>query len=203
MSKTLTEPRQYRINNVELNWPKLVKPQSNFEKLQWSVQIATTDEAVAKDWKANHLNVKPHKDIPNKWYVDLKRNATYTSRDGGTQKIEDNTPVKVVDHNVNPIDATRLGNGSKGNVLVWQRPYEIKETNKKGVSTSLTGVQITRFVVYEGAVGFEPVESEGTVTPQGEDFAPTGVESDEPVKVEKKKKGSAPKSAEDLVKDWE
>ena len=200
-----------------------MKPQSNFEKLQWSVQIATTDEAVAKDWKANHLNVKPHKDIPNKWYVDLKRNATYTSRDGGTPKIENNTPVKVVDHNVNPIDATRLGNGSKGNVLVWQRPYEIKETNKKGISTSLTGVQIIKFVVYGGAVGFEPVESEGTVAADGEDFAPTGlesdesvegtadgenststgVESDEPKKVtNKKKRGGDPPSAEDLVKNW-
>ena len=69
--------------------------------------------------------------------------------------------------------------------------------------TILTGVQVTKFVVYEGAIGFEPVESEGTVTAQGEDFAPTGVESDEPVKVEKKKKGTAPKSPEDLVKDWE
>ena len=200
MSNTLTEPRQHRINNVELNWPKLVKAVSPFGELQWELQIATTDEAVAKEWADNFLKVNHDKES-GKYSVNLKRKATYKSRDSGA--LENNTPVKVVDHNVNPIDATRLGNGSKGNVLLWQRPYENKAAKRKGISTILTGVQVTKFVAYEGAIGFEPVESEGTVTAQGEDFAPTGVESDEPVKVEKKKKGTAPKSAEDLVKDWE
>ena len=90
MSNTLTEPRQHRINNVELNWPKLVKAVSPFGELQWELQIATTDEAVAKEWADNFLKVNHDKES-GKYSVNLKRKATYKSRDSGA--LENNTPV--------------------------------------------------------------------------------------------------------------
>ena len=51
------EPRNYRIDDVELNWAKLTKPVSPFGQPQYELQIATTDKAVADEWKTNHLTV--------------------------------------------------------------------------------------------------------------------------------------------------
>ena len=56
------QPRNYRIDNVELNWAKLTKPVSPFGVMQYELQIATTDKTVADEWSANHLNVKSELD---------------------------------------------------------------------------------------------------------------------------------------------
>ena len=52
------QPRNYRIDNVELNYAKLDAPVSPFGTPQYELQIATTDKTVADEWKANHLPVK-------------------------------------------------------------------------------------------------------------------------------------------------
>ena len=36
------EARNYRIDNVEINWAKLAKPVNPFGTEQWEIQIATT-----------------------------------------------------------------------------------------------------------------------------------------------------------------
>ena len=58
-------------------------------------------------------------------------------------------------------DRRSIGNGSIGNVIVWQAPYEVQ--GRKGISNSLTAVQITTLEVYSGgsaAVDFDVVGGE-------------------------------------------
>ena len=116
-------PRNYLIENVELNWARLSTPVSPFGTPQWELQIATTDPVLAGQMGENNLNVK-EKD--GKYVVALKRKAV--KADGNPM-----TPVRVVDAQKNPItDTNSIGNGSKGNVIVWQAEYETM--GRSGVS---------------------------------------------------------------------
>jgi len=152
------EPRNYRIDNVELNWAKLSAPVEPFPGTrQWELQIATTDKAIADTWAANHLTVKPvlNKDktpvTPAKYAVNLKRKAV--KADGNN-----NAPVKVVDISAQPItngQLSKVGNGSIGNVIVYQYPYEYM--GNTGITSSLTAVQITSLKEYAEAPMFEAI----------------------------------------------
>tara|TARA_E500000305_G_C3915820_1_gene185610 strand:+ start:214 stop:714 length:501 start_codon:yes stop_codon:yes gene_type:complete len=148
---TTFEPRNYRIDNVEINWAKLAKPVNPFGTEQWEVQIATTDKAVADEWKANHLTVKQDKNNAAKFTVSLKRKVY--KQDGST-----NGPVRVFDAQAKPFESVaNIGNGSTGNVVVYQYPYETM--GRKGIASSLTAIQITALETYTAAVDFEPVVS--------------------------------------------
>ena len=143
------EARNYRIDNVELNWAKLAKPVNPFGTEQWELQIATTDKAVADNWAANHLTVKQDKMDASKFTVSLKRKAV--KADGSA-----NGPVRVVDAQAQPFaDVSTIGNGSIGNVVIYQYPYET--AGRSGIAGSLTAVQIIKLKEYSGAVMFEPV----------------------------------------------
>ena len=145
------EGRNFLVKNVELNWARLAKPVSPFGTEQYELQIATKDKEVADQWTAEHLKVK-EKD--GTFTVALKRKAV---RANG----ESNGSVRVVDANKAPIeDASKIGNGSTGNVIVRQYPYEAM--GRKGIATQLEAVQVTDLVVYAGsnAVDFD-VEGAG------------------------------------------
>ena len=106
--------------------------------------------------RANHLNVKER---DGKFVVALKRKATKS--DGSAMD-----PVRVVDSALNAMDNVRsIGNGSTGNVIVWQYPYEAP--GRSGVASSLTAVQVTNLVEYTGgsSVEFDAVESEAPAAP--------------------------------------
>ena len=134
----MDKPRNFKIENVELNWARLDTPVNPFGQEQYELQIATTDKKQVKLLKDNFFNVK-EKD--GKFVVNLKRRANKTD---GTP----NGKVRVVDANLAPIENTRsLGNGSVGNVIVWQYPYEAM--GRKGVAGSLTAVQVTKLVEYK------------------------------------------------------
>ena len=160
------DPRNYKIEGAELNWARLSKPVQNpFNKTeyQYELQIATTDEAVAEEWKANHLNVKVEKKT-GKFVVSLRRKVLKANGD-------ENGPVRVVDGNLGEFTKLdRIGNGSIGNVIVFQ--YEWDNMGRKGISSSLTAVQITDFQEYipENRVDFavvggeEPAESNDPVS---------------------------------------
>ena len=152
----MDQPRNYRINGVELNWARLDTPVNPFGTPQWELQIATTDSNVADEMRANHLNVKER---DGKFVVALKRKATKS--DGSAMD-----PVRVVDSALNAMDNVRsIGNGSTGNVIVWQYPYEAP--GRSGVASSLTAVQVTNLVEYTGgsSVEFDAVESEAPAAP--------------------------------------
>ena len=133
----MNSPRNFLISNVELNWAKLDQPVSPFGAAQWELQIATTDKAVAEDLKANHLKAK---EVDGKFVVNLKRKAV--KADGNPMD-----PVRVVDATKAPVtDRRSIGNGSIGNVIVWQSPFEY--AGRAGISSSLTAVQITKLEEY-------------------------------------------------------
>ena len=144
----MDKPRNLLITDVQLNWARLVTPINPFGQDIYEIQISTTDQAKADQMKADHLNVKEKDGV---FTVSLKRNAT--RRDGS-----DNGKVRVVDSAKNPVDAGGIGNGSTGNVIVWQYPYE--NAGRKGISGSLTAVQVTDLVEYSaGGVDFDVVEA--------------------------------------------
>ena len=147
MSNSIIEsPRNYFIKNVELNWCRLDKPVAPFGTEQYELQVATTDKSLADELRANHFNVK-EKD--GKFTVSLKRKA---HRADGS----DNGAPRVVDSKLQPVTAM-IGNGSVGNVKVYQYPYDVR--GKKGVGNSLTAVQIVDLIEYKANGGdFEIIE---------------------------------------------
>ena len=152
------EARNYRKDNVELNWAKLSKPVNPFGTEQWELQIATTDKAIADTWSSNHLNVKQDKMDSTKFTVSLKRKAVKANGDA-------NSAVRVVDSSAVALPhekISQIGNGSTGNVIVYQYPY--KQAGREGIANSLTAVQVIDFKEYTAPVDFEPVVSEGSDT---------------------------------------
>ena len=151
----LTSPRNFLISDVELNWVKVDQPVSPFGAPQWEVQIATTDKAVADVWSANFMKVK---EVDGKFVSNLKRKAL--KADGSPMD-----PVRVVSADKSQLtDRRSIGNGSVGNVIVWQSPYEY--AGRSGVSTSLTAIQVTKLEVFKStvdAVDFDIVANEAPV----------------------------------------
>jgi hypothetical protein len=78
--------------------------------------------------------------------INLKKKAL--KKDG-----TDAAKVRVVDTKKNPIDPKTIGNGSKGNVMLFLQEYQIKAPNgkvtKEGTSVMLVAVQVTDLVKYE------------------------------------------------------
>jgi len=140
--------RSYLIQNVELNWARLDKPVAPFGTDQFELQIATTDKSVANEWSSNHLNVK-EKD--GKHTVSLKRKAV--KADGSP-----NGAPRVVNGDKSPYDFESqglIGNGSVGNVIIYQYPYEVM--GKKGIGNSLTAIQVVKHVALTNSVDFDVV----------------------------------------------
>jgi len=157
-SNMIDEKRTVIVKNVELHWAKLDSPVDPFktgEKL-WEVQIRTSDEAVAKTWaKEYYINAK--KDDEGNWKANIKRKEL-------NRKGESNNPPVVLGRNNQPIPATNIGNGSIGDLKLFQYPYDV--AGRKGVSSMLSAVRITElkeytpnteidFDVIEGAEGAE------------------------------------------------
>jgi len=166
------QPRNYRVDNVELNYAKLDAPVSPFGTPQYELQIATTDKTVADEWKANHLPVKTKKPkVPAKYVVGLKRKAI--KADGS-----DNGAPDVVEADATPMSAARikkLGNGSIGNVFIYQMYYEV--AGRSGISSSLTSIQVAKYDEYKGSATFEPIANIDSDSAPAAAFAPI---SDEP-----------------------
>lgn len=143
----MEKPRNYLIRDIILNWCRLDKPVNPFGTEQYEAQLETRDKAKADELKANHLNVKEKE--AGVYTVSLKRKA---KRADGS----DNGKVQVVGTKASDvIDVRSIGNGSKGNVIIWQYPYEAM--GRSGIASSLTKIQITDLVEYTGAndVDFE------------------------------------------------
>ena len=116
------------INNVELNWAKLATPVTNqFGGSNYELQIVA--DADRKDELAKVGTVKELED--GRIAVNLKRKAM--KRDGTPMD-----PVRVVDAQRNAMEARGIGNGSKGNVIVWA--YDYTFGGQEGTAYSLTAV---------------------------------------------------------------
>jgi len=151
----INEKRTVIIPEVELHWAKLVKPVEPFGTLQWELQMRTRDKAKAKAWKDEYyLPVKTESDDDGTYYkANVKRKAL--NKEG-----ERNKAPEVVDANKQVIDGNNIGNGSMGNVMLFQYPYEV--AGRKGVASMISKVQITDLKVYEnsGATDFDVIGSD-------------------------------------------
>ena len=146
-----------KIKDVELNWARLASPVKNqFGGENYELQIvgsADRMEEFAAVGKVKELE-------DGRISVNLKRKAM--KADGTPMD-----PVRVVDANREPLaNKGSIGNGSKGNVIVWK--YDYTFAGNSGTAASLTAVQVTDHVVYEGsaaAVDFDVVDSKGEAQP--------------------------------------
>lgn len=145
------ENRTYRIDNVQLNWAKLDKPVAPFGTSQWEIQAVTTDKKLANQLMKEHFNVK-EKD--GAFVIPLKRKEL--KKDGSA-----NNPPQVVDAKLQPLDPKVIGNGSIGNIMVYQYNYDMM--GRKGIGTMLSGVQVTHLEKYD------PSQSGFDVLDDGED----------------------------------
>jgi hypothetical protein len=127
------------IENAELFFAKLdpAKPSSAFNKENptWEVQIRTRNKAQAKQWKDMNLRVQPKEDDDGIYYAtNLKKKSL--KRDGSPM-----APVNVVAGDLSPVDPATIGNGSVGNLSVYQ--YEYNVNGSQGIASMLMGVQLT------------------------------------------------------------
>ena len=140
-----------RIDNVELHWAKLVTPFKNqFGGENYELQIVA-DADRQGELEAAGLKVKMLED--GRLSANLKRKAMKANGEAnGAPRVVDATRQAMSDD-----QARAIGNGSTGNVIVYKFDYDF--AGNKGVSTSLTAVQVTDLVEYSGSVDFDVVEA--------------------------------------------
>ena len=151
--------RQLLLKDVHLQYTKVARTVMYQGEEQWETSIVTDDPKVAQDWEFNHLNVRGvPKLAPTSWTVSLKRKKF--TKDG-----TENEPVRVVHADKSKFsqeDLRRIGNNSVANIIIWQGEYDNKWG--QGVTSSLTAIQVTKLVPYEGGmteVDFDTFGEEG------------------------------------------
>ena len=131
------------IKDVELYWAKLGKPVEPFGTLQWEIQIRFPKKRVKEMEQYGKVKETDESGI---FSVNLKKKAE--KKDGSPAQ-----KVKLVGRKGEEVDPTTLGNGSKGNVKVMLKDYQIKGPNgrvtKEGTQVMLIAVQVTDLVKYE------------------------------------------------------
>lgn len=150
------------LKNVSLWFPKLdpKRPNKRFtpDNPTWDLQIRTENKEVKKEWEAMGLSVKAVvPDEGNPYFrVNLKKK---TIKADGTLA----GPVEVFDGAKNPINPNTIGNGSVGNVRVFQYEYP-KADGTKGLAPVLMAVQVTRHLLFEMKINpeeeFDETETE-------------------------------------------
>jgi hypothetical protein len=137
------------LKDVELWFARLdpKNPNSLFDKDNptWEVQIRTKDKNQMQDWKSLNLKPKLEQDENNGtyWKVNLKRKS---KKKDGTPL----SPVKVVDGALEDVDPNTIGNGSIGDVRIFQYDYEVGvgKVKKSGVASMLAAIQLSKHIVY-------------------------------------------------------
>jgi len=149
------------INDVEFHWVKIAKPVTSFDGSyeQWEVQVQVPKK------RAKELEVYGKiKEQPNGRVSINFRKKTEKADGSPAQK------VRCVDGSKETLDPTIIGNGSKGNVLLMLKDYEIKnpktgKVTKSGTSATLIAIQVTDLQVYEKTGGdftdFDEVPNKG------------------------------------------
>jgi hypothetical protein len=205
------------IKNAELWFAKVDpdRPNRKFNKKNptWEVQLRTKDKAQKKEWEAQGLSVKtidPDDDSGIYYRVNLRKRTI--KADG-----EPSSPVEVIYGNKKPCDPTTIGNGSIGNVRIYQYPFE-NEAGEKGTASVLMGIQLTKHIMYTPKArddDFEEEETEIIEEEESEDdesspeAAPDEEESgeeaegeaEEEAEVEEKPKAKAPSIKKPVAKD--
>lgn len=157
------------LKDCEIWFAKLdpKRPNTKFDKENptWEIQIRTTNKETKKQWEALSLPVKAvvPDEGPAYFRVNLKKKTIKS--DG-----EKSSPVKVVNGALEDVDPGSIGNGSRGNVQIFQ--YEYTQAGKKGLASVLMKVQITKHVVFKRKPrddDFEMTETEIIEAEESED----------------------------------
>ena len=142
MSNDRNEATNVIIKDVQLWWAKLDKPVEPFGTKQFELQIRFPKKRIKE--MEQYGKVK-ETDEAGTFSINLKKKAEL--KDGSPAK-----KVKLVDKKGNDIDPKTLGNGSKGNVKLMLKEYEIKgpkgNVTKSGTQVMLIAVQVTDLIVY-------------------------------------------------------
>jgi len=153
------------IKDCEIWFAKLdpKRPNSKFNKTNptWECQIRTTSKEVKKQWEAISLSVKaivPDEGEPY-FRVNLRKKSIKVDKDPAS-------PISVVNGDLEALDPNSIGNGSIGNIRLFQYTYK-KPDGTDGIVSVLMGVQITKHIVYKPK-------------PRGDEFEPTETETIEP-----------------------
>jgi hypothetical protein len=156
------------LRNCELFYTKLdpKRPNNKFDKENptWDCQIRTTSKEVKKEWEALNLPVKavvPDEGAPY-YRVNLRKRSIKS--DGTAAE-----PVSVVDGRLTAIDPNTIGNGSIGNIRIFQYEYDKRASSGKGVATILMGLQVTKHVVYEARPRDDDFQEEPMERVEGSD----------------------------------
>jgi hypothetical protein len=148
----INEKRTVIVKDVELHWAKLDAPVDPFktgEKV-WEVQIRTDDENVAKSWAKDYF-INAKKDDEGHWKANIKRKEL-------NRKGESNQPPVVLGRDNQPMPSSNIGNGSIGDLKLFQYPYDV--AGRKGVSSMLSAVRVTNLKEYtpSSEVDFDVIE---------------------------------------------
>ena len=163
MANINNEATNVVIKDVIFYWAKLGNPVSPFGQSQWELQIRFTKKRVKEMEQYGKVKETDEAGI---FSINLKKKAEL--KDGSPAK-----PVKVVGTRKDEeIDPRTIGNGSKGNVKVMLKDYQIKGPNgrvtKEGTQVMLIAVQVTDLIVYEPKNGGDDFDYDSD-----EDEAPT------------------------------
>lgn len=123
--------------------PKRPNAKFNRENPTWECQIRTSDKTVKKDWESKGLLVKPMvpEEGPPYFRVNLRKKSIKNNKEAAS-------PVRVLDGKMQPLNPNTIGNGSVGNVQIYQYEYPKKDGSGKGIVSVLMGVQVTKHLVY-------------------------------------------------------
>lgn len=142
------------INDCEI-WYAKVDPEHpndkfNVERPTWECQIRTSSKEKKKEWEALNLPVKAIVPDEGEPYFRVNLRKRSIKEDG-----EPASPVNVVNGALEPIDGNTIGNGSVGNIRIFQYEYPSK-TGGKGVASVLMGIQITKHILFKQKPRSEP-----------------------------------------------
>ena len=136
------------LRNCEIWYPHLdpARPNARFDKKrpQWDIQLRTQNKAQKSEWEAAGLKVKavlPDDDSPPFYSTNLKRKSIKSN--GEEAKCPD-----VIDGNLDVVDPRAIGNGSIGNIRVFQYTPPQVDANSAKIGNVLMGIQLTHHVVY-------------------------------------------------------
>lgn len=131
------------LKNVEIWYPRLDpnKPNTKYNKDNgtWEIQLRTKDKKQKAEWAAAGLKPKTIDDDDKGIYYACTIRKKSKKTDG-----KPNQPVKVINGSLEEIDPKTIGNGSVGNVRIFQ--YEYGDDNK--TANMLMAVQITKLNEY-------------------------------------------------------
>lgn len=122
-----------------------LRPNNKFDKENptWEVQIRTSDKIQKKEWELLSLPMKAivPDEGPPYFRVNLKKSSIKKDETPAA-------PVKIVDGDLNELYPNTIGNGSVGNIRIFQYDYPKKEGGT-GIATILMAIQITKHIEFE------------------------------------------------------